>query len=140
MVRNKRSAVISICAMFALLFGQTLTSLAQERIANRVAVFSGIDKITGRIITFDVYIDETVNFGALYVTPKVCYSRPVTETPKTTGFVEVDEITLDRKIRRIFTVVSKRPRRTWTCIPAFLPGTCWTTTRRNRWPRCRSQK
>ena len=74
-----------------------------ERINNRVAEFSGIDKITGRIITFDVYIDETVQFGALQVTPRVCYSRPVTETPKTTSFLEVDEITLDRKIRRIFT-------------------------------------
>ena len=73
-----------------------------ERIENRVAEFSGIDKITGRIITFDVYIGETVQFGALQVTPRVCYSRPVTETPKTTSFLEVDEITLDRKIRRIF--------------------------------------
>ena len=75
----------------------------QDRIENKVAEFYGIDKITGRIITFDVYIDETVRFGALHVTPRVCYSRPVTETPKTTTFVEVDEITLDRQIRRIFT-------------------------------------
>ena len=74
-----------------------------ERISNRVAVFSGIDKITGRITTFDVYIDETVKFGQLEITPRVCYSRPVTEEPKTTTFVEVDEITLDRRIRRIFT-------------------------------------
>ncbi|ASY62441.1 hypothetical protein SJ05684_c09820 [Sinorhizobium sojae CCBAU 05684] len=73
------------------------------RLANAVAVFSGIDKITGRITTFDVYIGETVQFGALQVTPRVCYSRDETEAPKTTTFVEVDEITLDRKIRRIFT-------------------------------------
>ncbi|RUY87047.1 DUF2155 domain-containing protein, partial [Mesorhizobium sp. M7A.F.Ca.CA.001.10.2.1] len=52
---------------------------------------------------FDVYIDETVQFGALQVTPRVCYSRPQAEAPKTDSFVEVDEITLDRKIRRIFT-------------------------------------
>ena len=76
---------------------------AAERISNPVAEFAGIDKITGRIITFDVYIDETVQFGALQVTPRVCYSRPETEEPKTDSFVEVDEITLDRKIRRIFT-------------------------------------
>jgi hypothetical protein len=68
-----------------------------------VAEFAGIDKITGRIITFDVYIDETVQFGALQVTPRVCFSRPESEEPKTDSFVEVDEITLDRKIRRIFT-------------------------------------
>ncbi|MCI5073939.1 DUF2155 domain-containing protein [Oricola sp.] len=74
-----------------------------ERSANPVAQFSGIDKITGRIITFDVYIDETVQFGALQVTPRVCYSRSDNEAPGSTAFVEVDEITLDRKIRRIFT-------------------------------------
>lgn len=74
-----------------------------QRIKNPVAEFAGIDKITGRIITFDVYVDETVQFGALQVTPRVCYSRPESEEPKTDSFVEVDEITLDRKIRRIFT-------------------------------------
>jgi len=74
-----------------------------ERVSNPVAEFTGVDKITGRIITFDVYVDETVQFGALQVTPRVCYSRPGAEAPKTDSFVEVDEITLDRKIRRIFT-------------------------------------
>ena len=74
-----------------------------EKFKNPVAVFSGIDKITGRIISFDVYVGETVQFGALQVTPRVCYSRPVTEKPKTTSFIEIDEITLDRNIRRIFT-------------------------------------
>ncbi len=75
---------------------------AAERIPNPVAEFTGIDKITGRIINFDVYIDETVQFGALQVTPRVCYSSPDTAEARTDSFVEVDEITLDRKIRRIF--------------------------------------
>lgn len=79
-----------------------IPSINAERLTNPVAVFSGIDKITGRITTFDVYVDETVQFGALQVTPRVCYTRDETEAPKTTTFVEVDEITLDRKIRRIF--------------------------------------
>ncbi len=74
-----------------------------QAIPNKVAQFSGLDKITGRIISFDVYINETVQFGALQVTPRVCYNRPLTETPKTDAFVEVDEITLDNKVRRIFT-------------------------------------
>lgn len=74
-----------------------------ERKAEPVAVFSGIDKITGRIINFDVYINETVQFGALQITPRICYSRPINEDPGQTGFVEVDEITLDKRIRRIFT-------------------------------------
>ncbi|MBI3703449.1 MAG: DUF2155 domain-containing protein [Rhizobiales bacterium] len=74
-----------------------------QRIANPAAVFSGLDKITGRIISFDVAIDETVQFGALQVTPRVCYSRPPTETPNTDSFVEVDEVTLQGEIKRIFT-------------------------------------
>ena len=70
---------------------------------NPVAVFSGLDKITGRIISFDVAIDETVQFGALQVTPRACHTRPPTEPAQTTGFVEVDEITLTNQIRRLFT-------------------------------------
>jgi hypothetical protein len=79
------------------------TTVNAERKVNPVAEFAGIDKITGRIITFDVYIDETVQFGALQVTPRICYNRTPGDEPKTTTFVEIDEITLDRKIRRIFT-------------------------------------
>lgn len=96
-----RAVLSMITAAAALAFTAPPTLAA--RLANPVAVFSGIDKITGRITTFDVYIGETVQFGALQVTPRVCYSRDDTEAQKTTSFVEVEEITLDRKIRRIFT-------------------------------------
>lgn len=78
-------------------------SAEAEKISNPVAVFSGLDKITGRIISFDVYIGETVQFGALQVTPRVCYTRPQTETPQTDAFVEIDEITLNNEVRRVFT-------------------------------------
>lgn len=74
-----------------------------DKIKNPTAVFSGLDKITGRIVSFEVAVDETVQFGALQLTPRVCFSRPPTESPKTTGFLEVDEVTLDNKYRRIFT-------------------------------------
>ncbi len=87
----------------SLLFSTGSTKALAERVSEPVAEFTGIDKITGRIITFDVYIDETVQFGALQVTPRICNFRPEEESPGTTTFVEVDEITLDRKIRRIFT-------------------------------------
>ena len=41
-----------------------------QKIANTSALFFGLDKITGRIINFDVAIGETVQFGALQVTPR----------------------------------------------------------------------
>ncbi len=71
-------------------------------VVNPIAEFAGLDKITGRIIRFEVKIDETVQFGALQVTPRICYTRPSNEKPFTTGFIEVDEITLKNEIRRIF--------------------------------------
>jgi hypothetical protein len=74
-----------------------------QKIPNTTAVFSGLDKITGRIITFDVAINETVQFGALQVTPRACYTRPATEAANTDGFVEADEITLQGEIKRVFT-------------------------------------
>ena len=74
-----------------------------QKITNPTAVFSGLDKITGRIITFEVAVNETVRFGALEVTPRVCYTRPPTLSPNTDGFIEVDELTLQGELRRIFT-------------------------------------
>lgn len=74
-----------------------------ERIDNQVAVFAALDKVTARISKLEVPLGETVTFGALKVTPHVCYSRPPTEQPKTTTFVDVDEVQLDGKERRLFT-------------------------------------
>jgi hypothetical protein len=80
-----------------------VTAPPAQRITNPTAVFNGLDKITGRITSFESAIGETVQFGALQVTTRACYSRPPTETPLTDGFVEVDEVTLQGDVRRIFT-------------------------------------
>jgi hypothetical protein len=74
-----------------------------DRIENGVAVFSALDKVTARISKFEVELNKTAEFGALRVTPRACYSRPPTEEPKTTTFVEVDETQLDGTTKRVFT-------------------------------------
>jgi hypothetical protein len=73
-----------------------------DKISHPTAVFEGLDKITGRIISFDVAIDETVQFGSLQITPRICYSRPLTEAPRTDAFAEVDEIDDQKKLKTIF--------------------------------------
>src|SRR6202171_3264227 len=73
-----------------------------QKITNKKASFSGLDKITGRIINFDEGIGETVQFGALRVKTDACYTRPATEAANTDAFVEVDEITLQGEVKRIF--------------------------------------
>ena len=90
--------------LLALLLVAGLASpAAAATISNPVASFSGLDKITGRITNFDVYINETVQFGALQITPRVCYTRPPTETQRTSVFVEVDQVSLKGGTERIFT-------------------------------------
>ena len=73
-----------------------------DKIRHPTAIFAGLDKITGRIIAFDVAIDETVQFGTLQVTPRACYTRPPTEAPLTLGFTEVDEVSTTNEVKRIF--------------------------------------
>jgi hypothetical protein len=73
-----------------------------DKISNPIAVFDGLDKITGRIISFEVAINETVQFGALQITPRVCYSRPPTDAPQTDAFAQVDEIDEQKQMKRIF--------------------------------------
>ena len=92
---------LALPALSVILLGTS--PAAADTIANPVAAFSGLDKITGRITNFDVYIDETVQFGALQITPRVCYTRPPTETQRTSVFVEVDQVSLRGTINRIFT-------------------------------------
>ena len=73
-----------------------------ERISNPIAVFTGLDKITGITTTFETKVGEAKQFGGLIVKADVCYSRSATEEPKTTSFVEVDEVQLDDSLKRVF--------------------------------------
>ena len=91
----------------AVLAGATLLAAGAPALADKIkhptAVFSGLDKITGRIISFEAAIGETVQFGSLQITPRVCYSRPPTEAPQTDAFTEVDEVLENKSTHRIFT-------------------------------------
>jgi hypothetical protein len=73
-----------------------------EKIPNNVAVFSALDKVTARISRIEVPLNQTYRFGSLKVTPRVCYTRPPKERPKTTSFVEVDEVLLDGTQKHLF--------------------------------------
>ena len=73
-----------------------------ERMSNPIAVFAGLDKITGVTTSFEIPIGEERRFGGVIVRPEVCYTRPVTEQPKTTSFVRVDQVEMDNTRKPIF--------------------------------------
>lgn len=102
---KRRTLVRCVVALAALATGGlALPDLAHaDRIQNGVAVLAALDKVTGRVSPLEIPINETVEFGALKVTPRVCYTRPPTEPPLTSAFLEVDEVVLDGGVKRIFT-------------------------------------
>jgi hypothetical protein len=96
-----RISLISLC-LAAGLASLAANFARADEIRNPNAIFAGLDKITGRIISFDVAMDETVQFGTLQITPRVCLTRPQTEAPLTDSFVEVDEVESTKTAKRIF--------------------------------------
>jgi hypothetical protein len=93
---------VLVCAGAAAVSAGTARGAWAQRIENTVAVFAALDKVTAKISRLEVPLNQTASFGALKLTPRVCYTRAPTEPPKTTSFVEVDEVMLDNKERRIF--------------------------------------
>jgi hypothetical protein len=80
----------------------TASPAVAQRIENQTAVFATLDKVTARISKLEVPLNQTVVFGSLNVTARVCNSRPPDEQPKTTSFVEVDETMLDGQKKKLF--------------------------------------
>lgn len=89
-------------AVLAVLSAWSILPAAAQRIDNTVAVFAALDKVTATIKTLEVELGKTEVYGSLRVTPRVCYSRAPTDPPKTSTFVEVDEVGLDGKKARLF--------------------------------------
>ena len=88
--------------VIGLLAAVSCGSAKAERIANPIALFAGLDKITGVTTSFEIPIGEERRFGGVIVRPEVCYTRPVTEQPKTTSFVRVDQVEMDNTRKPIF--------------------------------------
>jgi hypothetical protein len=74
-----------------------------QRLENGTAVFAALDKVTAAVQKITAKLNDTEAFRTLRITPRVCYTRAPTEPPRTSTFVEIDEIMFDGKEKRIFT-------------------------------------
>jgi hypothetical protein len=93
---------VLLTSAFALLGAGTCGQAQAERVSNPIAMFAGLDKITGVTTTFEIPIGQERRFGSVIVKPDVCYTRPVTEEPKTTSFVQIDQVEMDDTRKPIF--------------------------------------
>jgi hypothetical protein len=96
-MQSRLAALVMTVAVYA-----SASSAHAQRIDNEIAVFAALDKVTARISRLEIGLGQTVRFGSLVVTPRSCYSRPPTEPPKTTGFVEVVEVKIDGSQKPLF--------------------------------------
>ena len=85
-----------------LILGAFSVSALADNIKNPIALFAGLDKIMGVTTNFEAKVGQDVKFGAMIVKADVCNTVPITETPKTAAFVEIDEVGKDDKKKRIF--------------------------------------
>lgn len=56
-----------------------------------IALLGGMDKVTGRVSTFEIEVGTTHTYGTLQVTPRACRKTPPEETPESAGFLEIDD-------------------------------------------------
>ena len=80
-------------------------SAAASWVEGRVATIQALDKITARISTLRVPLDEAVDFGTLSVTVRRCAFHPPEEPPEDAAFLEVVDNghDRDRPPRAVFT-------------------------------------
>lgn len=97
---SRTASVVALACV--LIVGVAADRAHAGRVENPVAVFAALDKVTARISRLEVPLNQTVKFGSLKLTPRVCFTRDPTEPPKTSTFVEVQEVELDGSERKIF--------------------------------------
>ncbi|QTP64103.1 DUF2155 domain-containing protein [Candidatus Liberibacter africanus] len=84
--------VLLLCLLFV---SSSATTANSARFSNKTAEFAGMDKITGRVLTFDIDINKSVQFGSLTIKPMVCYSRDDYEAQRVDVFVSISESSVD---------------------------------------------
>lgn len=59
-----------------------------------VVILGGLNKITARVSTIRIPLNQSVEFGTLSITARTCAKRPPTEPPETTAFLEITDDTM----------------------------------------------
>jgi hypothetical protein len=70
-------------------FAQTGGSEGMEAMDH--AVLPGLDKVTARVVTLDVPVGSTVEFGSLNITARTCRKASPVEPPESAAFLEIEE-------------------------------------------------
>jgi hypothetical protein len=56
------------------------------------AQLQGLDKVSGRIVSIEAPVGQTVHFGTLEMIVRTCRKRPPEEAPESAAFIDIWEI------------------------------------------------
>ena len=92
--RRSVTAALSAAVLAAsALAGPALAQSSQsDSISYKTAIFSGLDKITGRVSKFDATVGEHTRFGVLDILVRACEKKPPEDPPQTAAYVEIRQI------------------------------------------------
>lgn len=66
-------------------------------------IMQGLDKVTARVSTFEIGLEEEVGFGTLRIRLRACDRTPPEEPPESTAFLEIIEVRPDESPETLFT-------------------------------------
>jgi hypothetical protein len=92
-------AALLIVAALAALAGAPAQA---ERIENATANFAALDKVSAAVKQLPIPLNKTETFRSLKITPRACITSDPSEPPRTSTFVEVDEVLFDGSEKRVF--------------------------------------
>jgi hypothetical protein len=67
-------------------------AVADDMIAEPLAVLQGLDKITARASNFTAPVGKTLRFGDLAITVRACDKNPPEDTPESAAFLQIDAV------------------------------------------------
>ncbi len=77
-------------------------AIADEMIAEPVAVLQGLDKITARVSRFDAAVGQEVRFGTLSILVRDCRKSTPEEQPENAAFIQIYENRPGEERKRLF--------------------------------------
>ena len=67
-----------------------------------VVKLQSLDKTTARTMTFEARVGSTIQYGPLYIKVQACRKAPPVEQPESAAFLQVWEVTHDKKANWVF--------------------------------------
>jgi hypothetical protein len=82
-----RPARLLLCLAWSMALPAAAADLVFEK-----ALLQGLDKVSGRIVSIEAPVGQSVHFGTLELIVRTCRKRPPEDPPESAAFIDIWEI------------------------------------------------